>query len=305
MRHDELIADAVERRGGRFLKSMGETRPSRCSTRRPARSPPRSPPPARCRPSSGPDDLRIAVRFGIHTGEAERRGDRLPRAGGQPRRARARPGRRRADPPLVGHQPSWSPGICPRAARSSTSARTASVALGAPERIHALKAPGPPTPPSGDRVPLPRPARVRARRSRLLLRARSGRRGAHRAAGAGQAARRRRRVGQRQVVGAARRRRRRRARGRGRRAAARLAAHPGAAPALDVRDEPDGSSSSTSSRSCSRCARTPVAGRRSSTRCCGCAAPSRSACAPTCTAGSPLTPSSRARSPPTSCCSGR
>ena len=46
-----------------------------------------------------------------------------------------------------------------------------------------------------------------------------------------------------------------------------------------------GSSWSTSSRSCSRSATTRIAGARSSTVCCVCAAPSRSACAPTSTAG--------------------
>ena len=75
MRHDELIADCVERRGGRFLKSMGEgdstvsvfdSAPGAldaalAATRALAAEP-------------WPEGLHIAVRFGIHTGEAERRG---------------------------------------------------------------------------------------------------------------------------------------------------------------------------------------------------------------------------------------
>ena len=56
------------------------TPPSRCSTPRRARSTPRSPPRARCRPSRGRRASTSRVRFGIHTGEAERRGDRLLRA---------------------------------------------------------------------------------------------------------------------------------------------------------------------------------------------------------------------------------
>ena len=76
VRHDELIADAVEAHGGRFLKSMGEgdsTVSVFDSAPRP-RSRPRSPPRGRWRPRSWPGDLRIAARFG----HAHRRG-RAPR----------------------------------------------------------------------------------------------------------------------------------------------------------------------------------------------------------------------------------
>ena len=75
VRHDELIADCVERRGGRFLKSIGEgdatvsafdsargaVDAALAATRTLSAEP-------------WPEGLHIAVRFGIHTGEAERRG---------------------------------------------------------------------------------------------------------------------------------------------------------------------------------------------------------------------------------------
>ncbi|MBV8220383.1 MAG: protein kinase, partial [Solirubrobacterales bacterium] len=75
VRHDELIADCVESRGGRFLKSIGEGDSSVsvfdsatsaleaavAATRALSREP-------------WPKDLHVAARFGLHTGEAERRG---------------------------------------------------------------------------------------------------------------------------------------------------------------------------------------------------------------------------------------
>src|SRR3984885_11958211 len=73
VRHDELIADCVERRGGRFLKSIGESTVSVFD----------SAPEALIAAVAAtralsveqwPADLPIAVRFGIHTGEAEHRG---------------------------------------------------------------------------------------------------------------------------------------------------------------------------------------------------------------------------------------
>ena len=74
VRHDELIAGAVESHGGRFLKSKGEgdatfsvfesasdaVQAAIAATRALGAEP-------------WPDDWAIAVRFGIHTGEAERR----------------------------------------------------------------------------------------------------------------------------------------------------------------------------------------------------------------------------------------
>ena len=75
VRHDEIIAAQVEARGGRFLKSMGEG-DSTVSVFESA-------PPAldaavaathALQAEPWPGGLRLAVRFGLHTGEAERRG---------------------------------------------------------------------------------------------------------------------------------------------------------------------------------------------------------------------------------------
>jgi WD40 repeat protein/class 3 adenylate cyclase/tRNA A-37 threonylcarbamoyl transferase component Bud32 len=75
VRHDEIIAAQVEARGGRFLKSMGEG-DSTVSVFESA-------PPAldaavaathALQEEQWPGGIRIAVRFGLHTGEAERRG---------------------------------------------------------------------------------------------------------------------------------------------------------------------------------------------------------------------------------------
>ncbi len=75
VRHDELIADCVERRGGRLVKSMGEgdSTVSVFDSAPPALEAAIAA--ARALGSEPwPDGLRIAARFGIHTGEAERRG---------------------------------------------------------------------------------------------------------------------------------------------------------------------------------------------------------------------------------------
>jgi class 3 adenylate cyclase/energy-coupling factor transporter ATP-binding protein EcfA2 len=75
VRHDELIADQVESHGGRFLKSMGEGD----STVSVFDSAPQALAAALAASrvlatEPWPGDLHIAARFGIHTGEAERRG---------------------------------------------------------------------------------------------------------------------------------------------------------------------------------------------------------------------------------------
>jgi WD40 repeat protein/class 3 adenylate cyclase/tRNA A-37 threonylcarbamoyl transferase component Bud32/energy-coupling factor transporter ATP-binding protein EcfA2 len=75
VRHDELIADHVESHGGRFLKSMGEGD----STVSVFHSAPQALDAALAATRAlaaerWPNDLRVAARFGIHTGEAERRG---------------------------------------------------------------------------------------------------------------------------------------------------------------------------------------------------------------------------------------
>ena len=73
VRHDELIADCVESRGGRFVKSTGEATVSVFDSAPDALAAAV----ATTRALSAerwPEDLPIAVRFGIHTGEADRRG---------------------------------------------------------------------------------------------------------------------------------------------------------------------------------------------------------------------------------------
>ncbi|MFI5039114.1 MAG: PQQ-binding-like beta-propeller repeat protein, partial [Solirubrobacterales bacterium] len=75
VRHDELIADCVEANGGRFLKSMGEG-DSTVSVFNAAPDALAAAVQATRALSAEPwpDELRVAVRFGINTGEAERRG---------------------------------------------------------------------------------------------------------------------------------------------------------------------------------------------------------------------------------------
>ncbi|HEV2785892.1 MAG TPA: adenylate/guanylate cyclase domain-containing protein, partial [Solirubrobacteraceae bacterium] len=75
VRHDEIIAANVEARGGRFLKSMGEGD----STVSVFESAPRALDAAvsatrALEEEQWPGEIRLAVRFGLHTGEAERRG---------------------------------------------------------------------------------------------------------------------------------------------------------------------------------------------------------------------------------------
>ena len=75
VRHDELIADCVERRGGRVIKSIGEgdstvsVFDSATSALEAALAATRA-----LSAEQWPNDLRVAARFGLHTGEAERRG---------------------------------------------------------------------------------------------------------------------------------------------------------------------------------------------------------------------------------------
>jgi WD40 repeat protein/class 3 adenylate cyclase len=75
VRHDEIIAAQVESRGGRFLKSMGdgdstvsvfESAPSALDAAAGAIR--------ALQEEEWPGGIRLAVRFGLHTGEAERRG---------------------------------------------------------------------------------------------------------------------------------------------------------------------------------------------------------------------------------------
>ena len=144
MRHDELIADCVADARGpvRGVDGRGRLRPSRFSTPPRARSPAALAPRVRSPRSSGPATCASRARFGLHTGEAERRGTGYVGPVDQPRRPAARPGRRRPDLALLGDRRPRRAGTCPPAARWSISARIVLRGVAAPERIHALKAPG-------------------------------------------------------------------------------------------------------------------------------------------------------------------
>ena len=125
VRHDELIADAVGAHGGSLIESMGEGD----STVSVFDSAPAAVEAALAanRALAAED---VAARRGHRRalGHPHRRGraarHALPRPDDQPRGAAARPGRRRADLPVLGHVGARRRRTCPRAARSSTSART-------------------------------------------------------------------------------------------------------------------------------------------------------------------------------------
>jgi WD40 repeat protein/class 3 adenylate cyclase/tRNA A-37 threonylcarbamoyl transferase component Bud32 len=75
VRHDEIIAAQVEARGGRFLKSMGEGDSTVSVFESAARALDAAFAATHAlRDEQWPAGLRLAVRFGLHTGEAERRG---------------------------------------------------------------------------------------------------------------------------------------------------------------------------------------------------------------------------------------
>ena len=73
VRHDELMAECVERCGGRFLKSKGESTVSAFQSAPGALDAALAATRA-LSAETWPEGLRVGVRFGIHTGEAERRG---------------------------------------------------------------------------------------------------------------------------------------------------------------------------------------------------------------------------------------
>jgi class 3 adenylate cyclase/WD40 repeat protein/tRNA A-37 threonylcarbamoyl transferase component Bud32/energy-coupling factor transporter ATP-binding protein EcfA2 len=75
VRHDELIAGVVEAHGGRFLKSMGEGDSTTSVFESAARAVGAAIDAARAlADATWPDGAPIRARFGLHTGEAERRG---------------------------------------------------------------------------------------------------------------------------------------------------------------------------------------------------------------------------------------
>src|SRR3712207_6719974 len=75
VRHDEIIAANVEARGGRFLKSMGEGDSTVSVFESANRALEAAVAATRAlEEEPWPGGIRLAVRFGLHTGEAERRG---------------------------------------------------------------------------------------------------------------------------------------------------------------------------------------------------------------------------------------
>ena len=166
VRHDELVAGAVESHGGRFLKSKGEgdatfsvfeSASGACEAAIAATR--------ALGAERWPNGWSIAARFGIHTGEAEAPRCRLLRPGGQPRGARARTGRRRRDPPVAAHGGSDAKhlpagyslvDLGPHRLRGRRKA--ADAARGRRPRRHRAGA--------GDPVPLPRAAGIRSGRPR-------------------------------------------------------------------------------------------------------------------------------------------
>ena len=111
------------------------------------------------------------MRFGLHTGEAERRGaDYFGPTINLAARLRGQ-----ADGGQI-----FLSSVTADLVAAHLPAGCALVDLGphrlegvaAPERIHALKGPGVTRASTGDRVPVPRPARLRARGPRVLLRPR-------------------------------------------------------------------------------------------------------------------------------------
>ena len=305
VRHDELIADAVEANGGRLVKTLGDdgatvsvfdsaTRAVEAvmaAQRALAAEPwPRGPAPRR--PLGHPH----------RRGRAPRRG--LRRAGDGDRGAGARAGGRRPDPPLHGHVrarggPSRSGLLARRPRPAPADGRRARARL----RGRRARDRGAAT---GDDLPVPRPARLPAGRRAVLLRPRARRRRHPRRAwppagswpssappGAGSP-----------------------------RSCAPASSPPSAAarcpgsrtprwsrPAPTRRSTRTtttrGCSSSTSSRSCSRRATTRRGAPCSSMRCCAGAVPSWSGCAPTSTGDSARIRASRTRWRASRCCSAR
>ena len=207
VRHDELIADAVEARGGSLIKSMGEgdstvsvfdSAPAAVEAALAANR--------TLAAEEWPPGIRIAVRWGMHTGEAERRdADYYGPSVNLAARVRAQ-----ADGGQILLSSVTSELVAAHLPEGCSLVDLGPHRLkgvGTPERIFALTGPGV-SDAARHRLPVPRPAVVRGRRRALLLRPRGGRGRPRRPRGRRRAARRRRRVGQRQVVRAARRPRR-------------------------------------------------------------------------------------------------
>ena len=237
VRHDELIADCVERRGGRFIKSIGEgdstvsvfdSAPERARGR--GRSDPRA------------VGRAVAERPACHRplrppyGRGGAPGNRLRRLGNRPRGADPRSGRGRPDHPFLGHRAAGGRASAGRV-RVGRSRAAPRRRRGEPERIHAVKA-------ADIRAPLA--ATVCPYRGLLPFEPEDrdyffGREqvveeliARWRPAGWWRSSARR----ERQVVAAAGRRHRRGARGRGPRFRHASLIRPGSSPELDLPDDP-------------------------------------------------------------------
>ena len=251
-----------------------------------------------------PPGIRIAVRWGIHTGEAERRdADYYGPSVNLAARVRAAAD---GDEILLSS-------VTSELVAAHLPEGCSLVDLG-PHRLtgvgHAGADPrargsGPPHAAARHRLPLPRPARVRAGRPRLLLRPRGGRRRADRARvrrrGCSPWSARRAAASPRSCAPDCWRPR---APGEIAGIGDAVLLTPGAEARLDVPDEPSRlvvvDQFEELFALCDDADLRERVRRRAAGRC---AAPSRSACAPTSTAGSAVMPSWRARSPPTRCCS--
>ena len=178
VRHDELIADAVEARGGSLIKSMGEgdstvsvfdSAPAAVEAALAANR--------ALAAEEWPPGIRIAARWGIHTGEAERRdADYFGPSVNLAARVRAQ-----ADGGEILLSSVTSELVAahlPEGCSLVDLGPHRLKGLGTPERIHALAGPGVRTPPSATECPYRGLLAFEADDRALLLRPRGGRRGA-------------------------------------------------------------------------------------------------------------------------------
>ncbi len=153
VRHDELIADCAETHGGRFLKEMGEgdstvsvfdSAPSALAAALAATRALSAEP--------WPGDLNIVARFGLHTGEAERRGDDY-RGPSVNLAARLRGQADGGQVFLSSVTAELVAGHLPEGCSLVDLGPHRLLGVGAPERIHALKGPGVTAPLSATECP--------------------------------------------------------------------------------------------------------------------------------------------------------
>ena len=160
VRHDELIADAVEARGGSLIDSMGEGD----STVSVFDSAPHAVE-AALAADAGAGGRAVAAghphrRALGHPHRRDRDAQRRPpRPDRDPRGAPARAGRRRPGLPLLGDRRRSSPTHLPEGCSLVDLGPHRLKGVGAPERIFALAGPGVARAAAGHRLPVPRPAR--------------------------------------------------------------------------------------------------------------------------------------------------